>query len=251
MGFLSSGTASAGVPRLVDVENAPASTAERAVGTGCYGNDPKHIRQPVVRPEGAQRAHVPRQKTEREIGLERSRDADDGTHHARLGAIRLRGVAGKIFEEAAIAGSAARTDRPDRRAKSDGGGMHHRARFEAARICSEKFRREVIGTFDDHIHGANEITRVLGKESGTEELDPAASRDALERLLRGVEFVSTHVSLMEQDLAVQIRGVDGVVVSEHDAAHAGLSECQRGRAAEPAHSDDEDASASDSAKISF
>ncbi len=57
---------------------------------------------------------------------------------------------------------------------------------------------------------------------------------------RRVELGAAHVVVAEEDLAVEVRAIDGVVVDEHQRADAGLGEGAHGRRAEPAHADDDD-----------
>jgi hypothetical protein len=118
--------------------------------------------------------------------------------------------------------------------------VHHVARFQEARVSAQKLGREVIRALDHHVDRARQIPRIVGQEAGAHELDAAGERTrAIQRALRGIELVTAHVRLAEQDLAMQIGAVDQVIVAQHDAAHAGLDQGERDRAAEAADADDE------------
>jgi hypothetical protein len=183
------------------------------------------------------------EEAEGQVGLKRARQADHGAHHPGFGAIGLGVSLREILEKAAIAGGALRADRPDRCPKANRGAVDHGPPFDAARIGREELGGEIVGAFDDHVDRSDEFSRVFGEQAGPNELDPGGAVYASERVPRGVELVSPDVALRKQDLPVEIRDIDRVVVHEHDATHAGPGERKSRRAAEPADADDQNAPA--------
>jgi hypothetical protein len=114
--------------------------------------------------------------------------------------------------------------------------------LECARVRGQEFRRVVVRAFDDKIDGAGELARVVRKKTTPHELDARRlGCDALEARPGGVELVSSHVVVSEEDLSMKIRHLDDVVVGEHEAAEPGPREGERGRGAQAADADDEDA----------
>ena len=120
--------------------------------------------------------------------------------------------------------------------------MHDRDVVPDRGVVDEVARREVVGAVDDHVPaGLEDPLDVLGGQ-------PLAERDHLdvgvERLDRPARRVGLRLAERVgrvHDLALQVRLVDHVRVDDPEPADAGRGQVERGRRAEAARADQQDA----------
>ena len=161
--------------------------------------------------------------------------------HAALGAARRELRRRRLREQAAVARALVRLEDGDLaleavdRAVDDGDAVPDR------RVVQQVARREVVGAVDDHVPAlAEDPVDVLGGEPLLEGLDGDVGVQRLERALGGLGLRVAEALGRVDDLALQVRLVDGVVVDDPERADAGGREVERGGRAEAAGADQED-----------
>jgi hypothetical protein len=110
---------------------------------------------------------------------------------------------------------------------------------DAASVGGEKLRREVVAPLDDDVVPGDEVDGVVREEPMLVQVHRQCRRDGRQaargcRALRGPD-----VGVLEEDLAMEIRAVDDVVVAQTERPHAGAHERQRRRTTETADADDQ------------
>ena len=109
-------------------------------------------------------------------------------------------------------------------------------------VVQQVARREVVGAVDDHVPAVGEDpVDVLGGEPLLVGLHGHVGVERLERPLRRLGLGLAEPVGRVDDLALEVRRVDGVVVDDPERADAGGGEVERRRRAEPAGADQEDA----------
>jgi hypothetical protein len=180
------------------------------------------------------------QHRQREVGLRRAHHADDGAHDARLGAIG-RVVERDVLEEAAVARTAARPDGQRGADPAHGGRVDDRDACDEARVGGEELGGEVVAPLDDEVVAAGERDRVARQEPRAMQLHANARRRGRERARGRVELRRADVRVLEEDLPVQVRPLDDVVVAKTERADAGVRQREGGGAPEAPRADDEHA----------
>lgn len=118
--------------------------------------------------------------------------------------------------------------------------MHHRHAREGAGVGGEELRGEVVASLDDQVVGADELHRVVRQEARVVDAHVHAWREPLERALCRGGLLDSHVGVVEEDLPVEVRALDHVVVGEPERAHAGAGQHHRRGASEASDADEED-----------
>src|SRR5690606_28684214 len=172
--------------------------------------------------------------------LDAADESRQHAEHARLGAGWRGPRRRRLREEAAVAGPLVR--REDRRlsleledAPVDVDLVH-----EDAGVVHEVARREVVAAVDDDVVVLEEALDVLRGHAlaVADHLDVRI--EAFERELRRLDLRHADAVLAVEDLSLQVRAVDDVVVDDPYRADAGRCEIIRDRRAEPAGADAQD-----------
>jgi hypothetical protein len=119
--------------------------------------------------------------------------------------------------------------------------VHVRDAEQHAGVVDEIAGREVVGAVDDHVVAAEDVERVGGGEARLVRRDVDVRVDRGEPVARGVGLRAPDVVRLVEELPVQVRRVDAVVVDDADVPDAGGGEVHGHRGAEPARADDEHA----------
>ncbi len=171
--------------------------------------------------------------------------AQRAEHAGLVARLHGRGV-GRLGEDVAQPrpGHAAGRGRPehrDLRVEPEHRAPHERQAQARARVVDEVAGGEVVGAVDDEVVPAQHAVDRLVRQ-------PHAVRDDLDRgvqrrqgVARRVDLGPPHVGDAVDDLPLQVRGVDDVVVHDPDRPDARRGEVLQDRRAEPAGTDDADA----------
>ena len=169
-------------------------------------------------------------------------DARKDAEHAALGAARGQLGRGRLREEAAVAGALVRLEDRHLALEAEDRAVHDGDAVPDRCIVQEIARREVVGAVDDHVPAlAEDPVDVLRREALLEDLDGDVRVQRLDRPLGRVGLRLAETVGRVDDLALKVRLVDRVVVDDPERADAGGCEVERGRRAEPARADQEDA----------
>ena len=110
------------------------------------------------------------------------------------------------------------------------------------RVVDEVSGREVVGAVDDHVPAVGEDPLdVLRVEPLLERHDVHVRVERLDRALRGRDLRLAEPLGRVDDLALEVRVVDDVGVDDPERPDARGGEVERGRRAEPARADQQDA----------
>jgi hypothetical protein len=170
------------------------------------------------------------ERREREIGLRSGDPTDQRPKHAGFGTVRRR-LHWNVLEEAAIARRAPRRDREDSTDRTERRGVNDRSLGDAASVRDEELRRKVVRALDDEIATAHELGGIFGNDPRVVELDARATAETFESTRSCVELVAPDILVGEEDLPVEIRPLDAIVVDEDQRPDAGARQDQRrGRA---------------------
>jgi hypothetical protein len=107
-------------------------------------------------------------------------------------------------------------------------------------VVDEVARREVVGAVEDDVVAGDHAEGVRGVQAQVVADDLDEGVDPGDGLGGRLRLGPAHVGGAVDDLALQVRGVDGVVVDDADRAHACGGEVQQGGRAQPACPDDQD-----------
>src|SRR5713226_2266485 len=150
----------------------------------------------------------------------------------------------RLAEEAAIAGMG----RPEiglegrelplegRQRRSDQG-----APLGEADIVEEITRRKIVAAVSDEVVALDQRGRVRLVEALRMRLDPHLGIDGGDRGARALDLGGAYARGRMNDLALQVREVDRVVIDDAERADAGGGEVEQHRRAQPAGADDEHA----------
>ena len=169
--------------------------------------------------------------------LHAANQARQHAEHARLGAARRRSGRRWLGEQAAIAGPLLRVEHARLAFELEDRAIHQRLVHEHARIVDEIACREVVAAVDDDVEALEDPPHVLGGQALLELHDLDVGIERLERQLGGIDFGHTDAVVGVQDLALQVREIDDVVVDETDRADSGGCQIESRRRAEPARAD--------------
>src|SRR4029079_16786303 len=99
--------------------------------------------------------------------------------------------------------------------------VHHRDPRDQAGVVQQVARGEVVGAVDDHVVAGDDVEHVLGGQPLGVLVDGHAGGDRLDRGLGGVDLGLADAVDGVQDLALEVRDVDGVGVDDAQRADAG------------------------------
>ena len=189
-----------------------------------------------------QRIADPEQELDRLVRLQGSDDPGEHAEHAALGAARCELGRRRLGEEAAVARPIVRLEDRHLAVEAVDRAVDDRDVVPDRRVVEEVPGREVVGTVDDHVPAVPEDpVDVLGVETLLIRDDVDVGVDALERLLRGEHLRLAERCRRVDDLALEVRRVDGVRVDDAERADACRCEVQSGRRAEPAGAEKQNA----------
>ena len=189
-----------------------------------------------------QRVADSEQELERLVRLQRADDPGQDAEDAALGAARRELGRRRRGEEAAVARALAGLE--DRhlaleavdRAVHDGDPVPDRG------VVDQVARGEVVGAVDDHVPAvAEDPLDVLGGEPLLVGHDGHVRVERLDRPLRDLDLRLAEPVGRVDDLALEVRLVDDVVVDDPERADARRGEVERRGRAEPAGADQQDA----------
>jgi hypothetical protein len=113
---------------------------------------------------------------------------------------------------------------------------------QTAGVVDQVARREVVGAVDDHVPAVGEDPLdVLRREPLDVRHDLDVGIELLERALRRLRLPVAEPPGRVHHLALQVRGVDLVVVDDAEPSDAGGREVERRRRAEPARAEQQHA----------
>ena len=179
---------------------------------------------------------------QRLVRLQRADDARQHAEHAAFGAARCELGRRRLREEAAVARTLVRLEDRHLALEAEDRAVHDGDVVEDRCVVDQVARREVVGAVHDHVPAVGEdAVDVLGGDALLVRHDLDVGVERLERLLRRVGLPVAEPLGRVRDLALQIRGVDAIVVDDADPADAGGGEIEAGGAAEASGADQEDA----------
>jgi hypothetical protein len=159
--------------------------------------------------------------------------------HATLGAVghhpRRRGLG----EHAAVAGPFGGPEHAQLPLEAEDRAVHVRDAEQHAGVVDEVARREVVGPVDDEVVATDHVQGVLRRQVRLVLDDLHVRVDLEDRRLGRVDLVRADVRGAVDDLPLQVRRVDDVVVDQADGADAGRGEVERQRRPEPAGADEQ------------
>jgi hypothetical protein len=129
------------------------------------------------------------------------------------------------------------------------GGVHDRLLRDPTRVGGEELGREVVAALDDHVVARRELDGVVREHPLRVTLDAELGHQAEQRGCRGLDLRLADVVVAKEDLTMEVRGLDDVVVGDADRAHAGACERHRGGTAEATRADHEDTRACEDESI--
>jgi len=100
-------------------------------------------------------------------------------------------------------------------------------------------RGEVVAPVHDHVVVRDQVEHVLGREARAVLHDVHVRVERSERLARRLGLEHAEARGIVQDLALQVRGVDRVLVDDAERADTGRGQVERGGRAEPSGPDQE------------
>ncbi len=109
-----------------------------------------------------------------------------------------------------------------------------------SRVVQEVARREVVGAVDDHVVRLDELEDVRGVEASVVLDDVHVRVERLDRSLRRSRLGDADSVGRVDHLALEVGGVDHVVVDDPDRADPGRGEIESGRRAEPTGAEQKD-----------
>ncbi len=117
--------------------------------------------------------------------------------------------------------------------------MHDRLAREPCRIGEQEARREIVGRVDDEVARPHEVERVRRQRATFNRLDLDAELPQV--VAERGELRPPDVGLFEQDLAMEVRRFDAVVVTYDETSNAGFRERDRDGSSDSASPDEEHA----------
>src|SRR5262245_53761526 len=148
----------------------------------------------------------------------------------------------RLGVETAIAGTFCRPEDGRLPFESEDRGIDVGLTREDAGVVDQISRGKVVGAVRDDVEVAENLERVLRRQSLLEREDVRVRIQVAQARRRGRELGPAHVACAEENLTLQIRIVHDVEIDQADRADAGRGEIQSHRRAQPARSDREDAS---------
>ena len=157
---------------------------------------------------------------------------------AQLGASSRRR---RLREQAAVARALMRLEDGDLALEAVDRAVDDRDVVPDRRVVQQVARREVVGAVDDHVPAlAEDPVDVLGGEPLLERLDGDVGVERLDRALRGLGLRVAEPLGRVDDLPLEVRLVDDVVVDDAERADAGGGEVEGSGGAEAAGADQQD-----------
>src|SRR5579875_2552949 len=226
------------IRELADLRYAGPIAAQRAVGVA-HDLHLAHPRIERVDQEEAtdERLADPEEKLEDLIGLPRPDDTGEDAEDAALGAGRDRLGGRRLRKEATVAGpSGGREDR-DLTVEAEDRTVNVRLALEDAGVVDQVSRGERIGPVDDDVVESDEFASVRRVEADGDRIDRDLRIERMQPLRRDARFRLPDVARRIEDLALQIRYVDRIVVDDPDAPDPGGGEIGEDRRAQAARAD--------------
>src|SRR5262249_32098658 len=109
-----------------------------------------------------------------------------------------------------------------------------------AGVVDQELGVERVGAVDDDVPAAHHRVDVVGLDARAQRLDLERGKAAYERIARGGDLVASHVVGAMQDLPIQVRALDDVVIDDAERPDV-RRQSQQGRAAQSARANDEHA----------
>ena len=192
--------------------------ADRALGVAAEA-DLRELRLERVEEEQAadERLADPERELQRLVGLERADDPGQDAEDAALGAARGQLRRRRLREEAAVARPLLRLE--DRRLalEAEDRAVDDRDAVPHGGVVQEVAGGEVVGPVDDHVPAlAEDPVDVLGGQPLLEDLHGDVGVERLDRALGGLGLRLAEALGRVDDLALEVRVVDDVVVDDPD-----------------------------------
>lgn len=118
--------------------------------------------------------------------------------------------------------------------------VDERLALEVGGVVGEEAGGEVVRAVDDDLIGSGDFLGVVRREAGVVEFDVDERVHFAEAGGGAFELGFSDPGFAVEDLALEVGGIDGVVVDEADRADAGGGEVHGGGRAEGAGTDEED-----------
>ena len=179
-------------------------------------------------------------------GLERPQDAWQDPNHATFCAARHQARRGRGGKQVSVVGPPAPVGQElvEHRGlsfKPVNAGVHVHLAFQHACIVDEVAGWKVVRPVRHDVVLPNQFTRVVAGEFGVVHVDFNVRVQRGQPSLGGFCLGLSHGLHPEEDLALQVAGVDRVEVHHPDASHAGCGQVEKQGGAQPARSNHQDA----------
>ena len=159
--------------------------------------------------------------------------------HAALGARRHHARRRRLGVEVAVLRALLGPEHRHLALEAVDGAPHVRLAEDDGGVVDEVARGEVVGAVEDEVVVGEDLEHVVVVEPDVVLDDLHVRVDLGDRGGRGLDLGPADVGLPVDDLALQVRLVDDVVVDDAERADAGGGEVEQRRAAEAARADDE------------
>src|SRR3954449_9455369 len=172
--------------------------------------------------------------------LEQAHRAGQHAEHAVRAAGRGELGRRRLREQAAVARAVVRGEDAELALEAEDRGRDDRDLEADARVVEEVARREVVDAVDDDVPALDDLHDVRGVEARLVLDDVDVGVQRLDLLLGRVDLRDADAVGRVDDLALEVRDVDHVVVDDAQRAAAGRREGERRRGAEPARAEQQD-----------
>ncbi len=173
-------------------------------------------------------------------GLERTDDSGGGAKHAGLGAIGHDVRRRRFMKQAAITRRLSRPERQNLPLKTQNAAENERNAQKYGGIVRQELGPEIIGGFKDEVVAAQisgGVVRVQAVGNGLD-FDFGVQLDQMPGRRDGLGL--THISAAVEDLALEVREVETIIVDDADVTDPGGSQVQQCRRPEASGTDDKD-----------
>ena len=204
--------------------------ADGAVGVLAHTHVHPLLRERVVQPEPSD--HRLTDAGDQLDALDALSGADVSGHDAEHAALRAVGDhprGRRLGEHAAVAGAFSGVEHAQLALEPEDRAVHVRDTRQDAGVVDEVAGGEVVRAVDDQVVAGHDLQGVVGGQEGAVLHHLDVGVDLRDRRSGGVDLVCTDVGGAVDDLALQVGGVDDVVIHQTDGAHTGGSEVERQR----------------------
>ena len=175
-------------------------------------------------------------------GLHDTDDAREYPEDASLGTAWNHAWWRRFRIEAAVAGTAEmRSEHGALTVEPENGAIDIRLLLEDTDIVGEIAGRKIIRPINHDVVRGDDFSRVLGSEEAVMKVDLHVGVDRLNGVFRAVDFLAADIAGAVQDLALEVREIDGIEINEANPADAGGGKVESDRGAESARSYTENA----------